>query len=68
MVGSPKIMFLDEPTVGIDNKSQENFYELIYKLNTSMNISIVMISHDIGVMTEKANKVLCMGNKNNHAY
>ena len=63
LVSSPKIMFLDEPTVGIDNKSQENFYELIYKLNTSMNISIVMISHDIGVMTEKANKVLCMGNK-----
>ena len=40
--------------------SHKNFYELIYKLNTSMNISVVMISHDIGVMTEKANKVLCM--------
>lgn len=63
LVSSPKILFLDEPTVGIDMKSQENFYELIYKLNKTMNITVIMISHDIGVMTQKANKVLCMGNK-----
>lgn len=63
LVSSPKILFLDEPTVGIDIKSQETFYELINQLNRTMNITIVMISHDIGVITEKTNRILCMGNK-----
>lgn len=61
LVSSPKIIFLDEPTVGIDIKSQREFYKLLNKLNEEMNITIVMVSHDIGVVTERANKILIMG-------
>ncbi|HHW66414.1 MAG: zinc transport system ATP-binding protein [Epulopiscium sp.] len=63
LVSSPQIIFLDEPTVGIDIQSQDNFYELLKNLNENMHITIVMISHDIGVITEKANRVACMGEK-----
>lgn len=63
LVSSPEIIFLDEPTVGIDIQSQENFYELLNELNSKMKITIVMISHDIGVITEKANRVAYMGEK-----
>lgn len=63
LVSSPKIIFLDEPTVGIDTKSQEQFYQLMKKLNQEMGITIVMISHDIGAVTENVNRVACMGDK-----
>ncbi|NLM13663.1 MAG: ABC transporter ATP-binding protein [Epulopiscium sp.] len=63
LVSSPQIIFLDEPTVGIDIQSQDSFYELLKNLNKNMHITIVMISHDIGVITEKANRVACMGEK-----
>lgn len=63
LASSPKIIFLDEPTVGIDVKSQEQFYQLMKKLNQEMGITIVMVSHDIGAITENVNRVACMGDK-----
>ncbi|MFT9496564.1 metal ABC transporter ATP-binding protein [Anaerosolibacter sp.] len=63
LVSAPKIIFLDEPTVGIDLKSQGEFYKLLEKLNKEMGITIVMISHDIGMITEKVSRVACMGDK-----
>lgn len=63
LVSAPKVIFLDEPTVGIDLKSQGEFYNLLEKLNKEMGITIVMISHDIGMITEKVSRVACMGDK-----
>ncbi len=63
LVSEPEIIFLDEPTVGIDINSQEEFYDLLEKLNKELNITIVMISHDIGAITEKVSRVACMGDK-----
>ncbi|SHG91564.1 metal ABC transporter ATP-binding protein [Tepidibacter thalassicus] len=63
LISSPKIIFLDEPTVGIDMKSQEEFYELLERLNKEFNITIVIISHDIGIISEKVNKLACINNK-----
>lgn len=61
LVSQPQVIFLDEPTVGIDLDSQKEFYELLEKLNKEMGITIVMISHDIGAITEKVSRVACMG-------
>jgi zinc transport system ATP-binding protein len=63
LVSSPEIILLDEPTVGIDLKSQEEFYKLMMKLNKELNMTIIMVSHDIGAITENANRVACMGGK-----
>lgn len=63
LVNSPRILFLDEPTVGIDLTSQREFYHLMERLNTEFSITIVMVSHDIGVITEKVNRIACMGGK-----
>ncbi|MDK2918627.1 MAG: zinc transport system ATP-binding protein [Candidatus Petromonas sp.] len=63
LVSEPEIIFLDEPTVGIDISSKKEFYDLMEKLNKKMKITIVMISHDIGAITEKVNRVACMGDR-----
>jgi zinc transport system ATP-binding protein len=60
LVSSPEIIFLDEPTVGIDTQSQLEFYDLLEKLNKEMGMTIVMVSHDIGVITEKVTRIACM--------
>lgn len=63
LVSSPEIIFLDEPTVGIDIESQKEFYDLLDRLNHSMNITIVIISHDIGVISERVNRIACVGDR-----
>lgn len=61
LINSPRILFLDEPTVGIDLDSQREFYSLLERLNREMHITIVMVSHDIGVITQRASRIVYMG-------
>jgi zinc transport system ATP-binding protein len=53
----PEIMFLDEPTSGIDQTSQNDFYKLLKKLNQEMGITLVVISHDVGIITKEATEI-----------
>lgn len=61
LVSEPEVMFLDEPTVGIDAKSEEALYCLLARLNQELGITIVMVTHDIGAITVHANKLVCLG-------
>lgn len=63
LINQPELLILDEPTVGVDIASQELFYDIIGKLNIDFGMSIILVTHDIGVVTEKVNRVACMGNK-----
>jgi phospholipid/cholesterol/gamma-HCH transport system ATP-binding protein len=46
----PLILFLDEPTAGLDPVGANAFDELILKLNQSLNITVVMITHDLDTL------------------
>lgn len=61
LVSSPTIIFMDEPLVGVDVDSQEKFFQLMETLNRDMGITLVMVSHDIGVVSERTNRIACMG-------
>ncbi len=45
LVHSPKILFLDEPTTGLDPVSRTNVWEMIYKLKAMANLTILMTTH-----------------------
>ncbi|MDX9913529.1 MAG: metal ABC transporter ATP-binding protein [Candidatus Moranbacteria bacterium] len=60
LVNEPEVIFLDEPTSGIDEKSQGSFYELLQKLNKDMGITLVMVSHDIGKLTQEVMHIVCV--------
>ncbi|HHV46078.1 MAG TPA: ABC transporter ATP-binding protein [Tissierellia bacterium] len=62
LVNNPEILFMDEPLVGVDLESQNKFYNLLDKLNREYNITLVMVSHDIGVISQKVNRVFCLAN------
>ena len=62
LINNPEILFMDEPLVGVDLDSQNKFYNLLDRLRKDYNIAIVMVSHDIGIISEKVNKLFCLSN------
>lgn len=60
LAGDPKILLLDEPTVGVDYPSQKNFYLLLRKLREKMGLTIILVSHDIDVVAQEVETVLCL--------
>jgi zinc transport system ATP-binding protein len=60
LAGEPKIIFLDEPTSGIDAKTQDEFYALIKKLNQELDLTLVLVSHDIEKITKEVMHVACI--------
>lgn len=63
IVNEPDILFLDEPTTGVDAETQEHFYELLDNLNKKQGITIVLITHDIGIVNKHVNKVACINQR-----
>jgi zinc transport system ATP-binding protein len=60
MVADPKLLLLDEPTTGVDTTSKTEFYETLGRLNKEAGITVILCSHDIGVITKVANRILCI--------
>ena len=57
---NPEILIADEPTTALDVTVQKTIIELLLKLKTERNMSLVFISHDLGVISEIADRVLVM--------
>ena len=53
----PHVIFLDEPTTGIDLQSQKRFYSFLKNLNQNLNITLILISHEIEEIAEETNHV-----------
>ncbi|QOP42421.1 metal ABC transporter ATP-binding protein [Sulfurimonas marina] len=63
LASSPKILILDEPNTGVDVKSQQRFYELLRKLNKEDGITILFITHDIGVIADDIARLFTINQK-----
>lgn len=63
IVNGPDVLFLDEPTAGVDAETQARFYEMLAALNREKGLTIVLITHDIGVITKHVNKVACLNQR-----
>lgn len=63
LVSNPELLILDEPTSGVDQDSQADFYKLLTKLNKENNITLVLVSHDIDVVAHEVTHLLCINKK-----
>ena len=63
LASSPEILILDEPNTGVDMVSQKRFYALLAKLNKDENITIVFITHDIGVIADDIGRLFTINQK-----
>lgn len=65
LVSDPQLLILDEPTVGVDAEHVRAFYEMLGDLNQKLGITLVLVTHDIGTITDKVTHVACL---NKHLY
>ena len=57
---NPKILIADEPTTALDVTIQAQILRLIAQLKDRMGASVILITHDLGVVAEIANDVMVM--------
>jgi peptide/nickel transport system ATP-binding protein len=57
---NPKILIADEPTTALDVTIQAQVLDLLKRLRTQLRTAIVLISHDFGVISDIADRVLVM--------
>jgi zinc transport system ATP-binding protein len=60
LVHNPELLVLDEPTSGVDMPGQEEFYSLLRHLRKEHGTTILLISHDIGVVMHDATRIACI--------
>lgn len=60
LAGDPKVLILDEPAVGVDMASKAHFYEFLHNLNKNSGITILFVTHDLGVIAKEVDTVLCL--------
>ncbi len=63
LVSQPEILILDEPSTGVDIASQKKFYQFLKQLNTENNLTIIFITHDLGVIADDVTHVLSVNQK-----
>lgn len=63
LINDPQILFFDEPVSGIDVEGERTFYELISHLNQDHKITAIIVSHEIDVVFDFSNQVLCLNKK-----
>ena len=60
LAGDPEILICDEPTTALDVTVQAKILELINKIKEERNLSVIFITHDLGVVANMADRVNVM--------
>lgn len=59
----PELLFLDEPTAGLDPELSESFVQLILALRREMDLSIVMVTHDLDTLTALSDRIAVLADQ-----
>lgn len=60
LITHPRLLIADEPTTALDVTIQAQILELIEELQEQMNMSVILITHDLGIVADIADEVLVM--------
>lgn len=60
LILNPRLLIADEPTTALDVTIQAQIMELLKKLYKELNMSVILITHDMGVVAEMADRVAVM--------
>jgi zinc transport system ATP-binding protein len=61
LAGDPALLILDEPTVNIDGRVEQDIYDLLKKINEK--VTILFVSHDLGFVSTHVNRVACVNKR-----
>lgn len=63
LVCRPRILALDEPTVGIDAAGQRTFADLIARLHRELGITVLTVTHDLRAIAAGSDRVACLAGR-----
>ena len=58
LVNDPELLILDEPTAALDPDTRQQFYHLISDINRQQYVTILLVTHDTGVIGQYASRML----------
>ena len=61
LLHKPKILFLDEPTIGLDAISKKTVREFIKKINKKNNVTVILTTHDMNDIEALAKRIILIG-------
>jgi zinc transport system ATP-binding protein len=63
LAGDPDVLLFDEPTAGIDIGGEETVYGLLSRLQRERHLTMLLITHDLGVVHRLSSVVLCLNRR-----
>lgn len=60
IAAGPRVLLLDEPTVGIDVEGQKKFGEMLDAVRTAEGITVVVVSHELATIAATSDRVACL--------
>ncbi|HWL22957.1 MAG TPA: ABC transporter ATP-binding protein [Ureibacillus sp.] len=60
LIAEPKLLILDEPTVGIDHENVQSFYDMLARLNEEQRKTIILVTHDVDTVSNRISHVACL--------
>lgn len=66
IMGNPDLLILDEPSTGVDIKSQKEIYNLIKDLNRNKGITVISIEHNLKAAISNSSLIYHLSNGNGH--
>jgi zinc transport system ATP-binding protein len=60
LAADPELLILDEPTAGVDTAARDQFYELIRDLQQRLALTVILATHDIGMVLKYCDLVGCL--------
>ena len=63
LISHPQIIFLDEPTTGIDIGGGETIYSLLHTIWEKEKLTIFLVTHDLNIVYKHSSHVLCLSRK-----
>ena len=60
LVTRPRLVFMDEPTAGLDVSVQARFLDLLRRLTSELNLAVILVTHDLAVARLLAHRLIVM--------
>ncbi len=63
LLDNPRLLFLDEPTEGVDAPGERTFYEIISDIHQAHRLTVILVSHDLSLVHRHASWVVALNGR-----